>query len=99
MKKYFTKDDIGKKVMLLFNPLKVDENCYTNTYKNIPYAAIEAVKYIENNVNTNTVTKIRSIGTIQTRTNKINLAKLLGVDLITTIGDIVEVNNDYLKIK
>jgi hypothetical protein len=96
----FKDKDIGKKVLLSLDVQKLDNYFFEKEegFKNIPYDAIIDYKFL---------TKIRDkpkrrIIDREPIKRKINLSTIIAelrVDEVYISGDIVEVKEDYLKIK
>lgn len=100
MKKQFDDGDIGKRVLIEFNPNKVDSDIFDQESYQIPYDAIlnyEIQKIvITPKVSRRLVHKGKNKEEI---INIVKIAKQLGASSVETLGDIIEVAEDYLEVR
>jgi hypothetical protein len=100
MDKQFDEGDIGKRVLIEFNPNEVDIDMFNQESYQIPYNAILNYEF-----QTIVITPKAPRILVYERNNKekivniVKIAKRLGASSVETLGDIVEVAEDYFKIK
>ena len=93
----FQEGDIGKRVLLTLDVEKLDEKLFESE-GHVSYESIKSYEFLKT-VTESKLPKIKNTGTLARRINPVSIAKIIGVDTIMGIGDIVEVTDDYLKIQ
>ncbi len=94
----FKEKDLGSRIELEFDPLKVDEQFYASEpgYVKVPYDAIENYKLL---VKSKYQPGIKVTGKALPEINPIHIAKFLGANSVTVNGIIIELAETYVKIK
>lgn len=100
MIKSFKDKDLGSRILLEFDPLKVDEHFYVSEpgYVKVPYDAIERYEVLVK-VKKPKTSLIRDIGSALPKLNTIQIAKGLGASSVTIDGVIIELAETYVKIQ
>lgn len=100
MVKRFKEKDLGSRIELEFDPLKVDEQFYVSEpgYVKVPYDAIERYSLLVK-VKGSSLPKIIVISPTLPEVNTIHIAKVLGASSITIDGVIMELADTYVKIQ
>lgn len=100
MAKRFSEKDLGSRIELEFDPLKVDEQFYVSEpgYVKVPYDAIEKYSFLVK-AKESSLPRIMVISPKLPEVNTIHIAKVLGASSITIDGVIMELADTYVKIQ
>jgi hypothetical protein len=100
MNKQFDDEDIGKRVLIEFDPNKVDADSFNKESYQIPYDAILNYEVQKVIIMPRVSRRLVYKGKNKEETiNIVKIAKRLGASSVETLGDIVKVAEDYLKIR
>ena len=98
----FKKEDIGKRVLLLIDLEKISEDSFFNEegkgYGKIPYESIINYQFLFRVQENKPQTKVIDIGKTERKINPY-FFKSFGANRMSGLGDIIEISEDYLKIK
>ncbi|MBR9683900.1 hypothetical protein GOV03_05170 [Candidatus Woesearchaeota archaeon] len=98
MDKLFDDEDLGKRVLIAFDPHKVDASDFDSEEYKIPYGAMMGYQF-QVKVIGKSQPRIKVIGKSQKRVNPIEVALGVGVGRMVTLGDLIEIAEDYFVIK
>ncbi|MBU0470071.1 MAG: hypothetical protein KKA62_01110 [Nanoarchaeota archaeon] len=102
MEERFLKDDLGKIVSLTVDVRNNDESCYqrdSDGLLKVEYGAIVEHEFVPQICIVSDEDRVRITGKTLEKIDTMKVAKRLGVDYIETLGEIVELDEKYVKLR
>ena len=99
MESQFSKEDLGRKVLVVLEMDKIDEDWSDDESNRIPYDSIINHQFLVNISTKSNLPRIKDTSRTLKRLGPVSVGKALGAETMTVTGYITEVGEDYLMVR